>query len=87
MTSEIVRTTIIWSAAVLSFLAGVGLCIAGFTVPPTGEISGSVLTATGEFLTFFGSVFGIGEFTKVQLAKIKEEAKKNKKDDKDNSKE
>ena len=83
MSAETVRTTIIWSAAVISFLAGVGLCIAGFYVPPTGEISGSVLTATGEFLTFFGSVFGIGEFTRIQLAKIKDEA--DRKLDKDNN--
>ena len=81
MSIEAVRTTIIWTAAVLAFLAGVGLCIAGFTVPPTGEISGSVLTATGEFLTFFGSVFGIGEFTRIQLAKIREEARGKKKPD------
>lgn len=81
MTTESVRTTIIWTAAVIAFFSGVGLCIAGFTVPPKGEISGSVLTATGEFLTFFGSVFGIGEFTRIQLAKIREEAKGNKKSD------
>ena len=76
MTKDTVRTTIVYVAAVIAFLAGVGLCIAGFYVPPQGEISGSVLTATGEFLTFFGSVFGIGEFTRIQLAKIKEEARK-----------
>ena len=75
MSVEAVRTTIIWTAAVIAFLSGVGLCIAGFTVPTEGEIDGSVLAATGEFLTFFGSVFGIGEFTRIQLAKIREEAR------------
>lgn len=75
MSVEAVRTTIIWTAAVIAFLSGVGLCIAGFVVPPEGEIDGSVLAATGEFLTFFGSVFGIGEFTRIQLAKIREEAR------------
>ena len=71
------RDIIVWIAAIIAFLTGVGLCIAGFTVPPEGEIDGSVLTALGEFLTFFGSVFGIGEFTKVQIAKIKRETEKN----------
>lgn len=80
MSVEAVRTTIIWTAAVIAFLVGVGLCMAGFTVPPEGEIDGSVLAATGEFLTFFGSVFGIGEFTRIQLAKIREEARGNRKD-------
>lgn len=64
------RELIVWSAAIIAFLTGIALCIGGFFVPPAGEISGSVLTATGEFLTFFGSVFGIGEYTKIQLKKI-----------------
>lgn len=65
------KDIIVWVAAIIAFLTGIGLCIAGFCVPPEGEISASVLTATGEFLTFFGSVFGIGEYTKVQIEKIK----------------
>lgn len=66
------RDIIIWVAACIAFSTGIALCIAGFCVPPQGEISGSVLTATGEFLTFFGSVFGIGEYTRIQLAKLKD---------------
>ena len=65
------RDIIVWVAACVAFLTGIGLCIAGFVVPPTGVISGSVLTALGEFLTFFGSVFGIGEYTKIQIEKVK----------------
>lgn len=64
------RDIIVWVAAIIAFLTGIALCIAGFCVPPQGEISGSVLTASGEFLTFFGSVFGIGEYTKIQLKKL-----------------
>ena len=66
-----IRDIIVWVAACIAFLTGIGLCIAGFCVPPHGEISGSVLTATGEFLTFFGSVFGIGEFTRMKIEEIK----------------
>ena len=68
------KDIIVWVAAIIAFLTGIGLCIAGFYVPPTGEIDGSVLTATGEFLTFFGSVFGIGKYTEIQLEKIKKKA-------------
>ena len=64
------KTIIVYTAAIIAFLTGIGLCIGGFFVPPTGEISGTVLTATGEFLTFFSAVFGISEFTKVQIARI-----------------
>lgn len=70
------KDIIVWSAAIIAFLTGIGLCISGFIVPPEGEISGSVLTATGEFLTFFGSVFGIGEYTKVQIEKLKQTGEK-----------
>lgn len=72
MKRETTRDIIIWAAACIAFSTGIALCIAGFCVPPSGEISGSVLTATGEFLTFFGSVFGIGEYTRIQIAKLKE---------------
>ena len=66
-----VHDYIIWIAAIIAFLTGIGLCIAGFYVPPLGNISGSVLTATGEFLAFFGSVFGIGKYSEIQIEKIK----------------
>lgn len=68
------RDIIVWVAAIIAFLTGIALCIAGFCVPPTGDISGSVLTATGEFLTFFGSVFGIGEYTRIQMKKLSAKA-------------
>lgn len=40
------RDIIVWVAAIIAFLTGIGPCIAGFIVPPAGVISGSVLTAT-----------------------------------------
>ena len=65
------KDIIVWVAAIIAFITGIGLCITGFYVQPTGKIDGSVLTATGEFLTFFGSVFGIGKYTEIQIEKIK----------------
>lgn len=38
---------------------GCGLLIAGFLLPPRGEIHNSVLVAFGEILTFAGAVFGM----------------------------
>lgn len=70
MSGSKIKQLVVYIAACIAFLTGIGLCIAGFCVPPTGVINGSVLTATGEFLTFFGSVFGIGEYTRIQIAKI-----------------
>ena len=70
------KDLIMMIAAIIAFLVGIGLTVAGFCVPPVGVISGSVLTALGELLTFFASVFGIGKFTEVQIEKIKNESKK-----------
>lgn len=40
-------------------IVGAGLLVAGFCVPPPGEIPYSLLVAFGEILTFAGTVFGI----------------------------
>lgn len=53
------RPTIQLIAAVLLIIVGCGLLIAGFVVPPPGEIHNSVLIAFGEILTFAGAVFGL----------------------------
>lgn len=43
-----VRNPVFW----VSFLLCSGLLIAGFLVPPTGKIDGSVLTGVGELFAF-----------------------------------
>lgn len=48
-----------FAAAWLLLIAGIGLLVGGFIVPPPGEIHSSVLVAYGETLTFVGAVFGI----------------------------
>ena len=53
------RPTIQLLAAVFLIVVGCGLLIAGFIVPPPGEIHNSVLIAFGEILTFAGAVFGL----------------------------
>lgn len=61
MTSGIQRhkPTITLFAAIFLMVVGCGLLIAGFIVPPPGEIHNSVLIAFGEILTFAGAVFGM----------------------------
>ena len=45
--------------AIVMCLFGGTLLVAGFVVPPVGEIHHSVLIAFGEILTFSGSLIGI----------------------------
>lgn len=46
-------------SAIFLITVGSGLLIAGFILPPSGEIHNSVLVAFGEILTFAGALFGI----------------------------
>lgn len=51
--TEIVKSATVRNPVFLvSFLLSAGLIIAGFCVPPHGEIDGSVLTAVGELFAF-----------------------------------
>lgn len=46
-------------SAIFLITVGCSLLIAGFILPPSGEIHNSVLVAFGEILTFAGALFGI----------------------------
>lgn len=46
--------------AVASFLAAVAFGIAGFIVPPPGQIHDSVLYLIAQFLLLTASIFGVG---------------------------
>lgn len=56
---EKVKLNIQLAIAVIVFLVGVGLVIAGFILPPPGVIHDSVLIVFGEACTFSGSLIGI----------------------------
>jgi hypothetical protein len=59
-----------WSAVGM-LASGVGLSIAGFCVPPVGEISDSVLWFTAQCLIYAGSALGIDVLIDSKLSKIK----------------
>lgn len=62
--------------AIIAFCAGWGLTIAGFCVPPTGEVSGSVLAVLGEAMVYAASVFGVGMYFNHELRKFRSETRK-----------
>lgn len=61
--------------AVFAFIVGWGLTIAGFCVPPVGEVSGSVLAVLGEALVYTASVFGVTLYFSSQMQKFKADAR------------
>lgn len=46
--------------AISAFVAAVGFGIAGFMVPPHGQIHESVLYLVAQFLLLTASIFGVG---------------------------
>jgi hypothetical protein len=76
MTKE-TRTDIQVFTAIGMLVAGVGLSIAGFIVPPTGEISDSVLMFTAQCLVYAGSALGINVYINSKFSDIKKQLTSN----------
>ena len=72
MTKE-TRTDIQIYSAIAMLMAGVALATAGFIVPPTGEISDSVLLFFAQCLIYAGSIFGVSIYIHTKFAELKSE--------------
>ena len=57
-----------WLGSILAIL-GVALMFTGLFTPPVGEISGSVLGATGEIFLLAGAVLGISSYVDIKMKK------------------
>lgn len=70
MTKE-TRTDFQVYSACLMLLAGVALSVAGFIVPPVGEISDSVLWFFAQCLIYAGSIFGVSIYVNSKFKEIR----------------
>lgn len=68
--SENIKENIKFTASVILLLLGVIIVFVSLYLPPKGVIDSSVLTLIGENFCFVGAVWGIGQYAKVQIAKI-----------------
>lgn len=57
------RENILMISACVTLTAAIGFSVAGFIVPPLGEIHDSVLWITGQFLFYTGGALGISTYT------------------------
>ena len=64
------KTNIQVYSAIAMLIAGTALSIAGFIVPPTGEIHSSVLNFFAECLIYAGSIFGITIYMQTKFSDI-----------------
>ena len=63
-------------SAVIAFLVGWGLTIAGFIIPPKGDVADSVLWILGQALIYTASVLGIGMYFNNQMVKFRTDTKR-----------
>ena len=72
---DIKQKTAYWTA-IIAFVCGWGLTIAGFIVDPRGEVSGSVLAVLGEAMVYTASVLGITLYFSNEMLKFKRDTRK-----------
>ena len=65
------RTTFQVYSAIGMLIAGVALSLAGFIVPPVGEISDSVLWFFAQCLIYAGSIFGVSIYVQSKFKELK----------------
>ena len=70
------RTAFQVYSAVGMLIAGVALSVAGFCVPPVGEISDSVLWFFAQCLIYAGSIFGVSIYVQSKFTDLKKEISK-----------
>lgn len=58
-------------SGIIAFCLGWGLTIAGFCIPPIGEIADSVLWVLGQSLIYTGSVLGLTQYFSAESVKLR----------------
>ena len=71
-----VKTKIAYITAIIAFILGWGLTIAGFIYPPIGAISDSVLWVLGQALVYAASVFGVGMYVTGSVRTMKRDIRR-----------
>lgn len=62
--------------AIVAFVLGWFLVIAGFYMPPEGEVSDSVLWVLGQALIYTASVLGVTMYFNSQMVKFRAETRR-----------
>ena len=63
-------------SGIVAFILGWGLTIAGFCIPPIGEIADSVLWVLGQSLIYAGSVLGLTQYFSAESVKLRHDVDK-----------
>lgn len=58
-------------SAIIAFILGWGMSIAGFWIPPVGEVSDSILWILGQALLYAASVFGVSAYFRSETVQLR----------------
>ena len=58
-------------SGIVAFILGWGLTIAGFCIPPVGEVADSVLWVLSQALIYTGSVLGLTQYFSAESVKLR----------------
>ena len=65
-----VKDAIAYTTSILAFIIGWGVTIAGFIIPPVGDIADSVLWVLGQSLIYTSSILGVSMYMRYNIQKI-----------------
>lgn len=74
--SDDIKENIKFGASIALLVAGVVIVFTSLFLPPVGVVDASILTLIGENFCFVGAVWGIGQYTKLQIKKIEHTSEK-----------
>lgn len=77
------KSRIAYVTAIVAFVIGWGLTIAGMLIPPLGVISDSVLWVLGQALVYAASVFGVGLYVTGSVRVMKDSIRRFMRDEAD----
>lgn len=60
-------------SAILSFILGWCMSIAGFWIPPIGEVADSILWILGQALLYAASVFGVSAYFRSESVQLRKD--------------
>lgn len=62
-----VKDAIAYTTSILAFIIGWGVTIAGFIIPPVGDIADSVLWVLGQSLIYTSSILGVSMYMRYNI--------------------
>ena len=60
-------------SAIIAFILGWCMSIAGFWIPPIGEVSDSILWILGQALLYAASVFGVSAYFRSETVRFRQD--------------